>query len=134
SPKPRRKAPERVSKPGTGGESVSARIVKAVAMLAAGGYDVDKNRARIKIAIKKLLENGTLVHTKGTGASGSFKLSKKADTGAKKSAKEAKAVKPPAAKKAPAQKAAKPKPVARKQAPKKPAAKKAAAKKTAAKK
>uniref|UniRef100_A0A672ZI13 H15 domain-containing protein n=1 Tax=Sphaeramia orbicularis TaxID=375764 RepID=A0A672ZI13_9TELE len=86
------KPQKRVSKPGTGGESVSARIVKAVAasnqrtglslaalkkMLAAGGYDVDKNRARIKIAIKKLLENGTLVHTKGTGASGSFKLSKK---------------------------------------------------------
>ncbi|CAF98837.1 unnamed protein product, partial [Tetraodon nigroviridis] len=46
--------------------------------LAAGGYDVDKNKARVKIAVRGLVSKGTLVQTKGTGASGSFKMNKKA--------------------------------------------------------
>ncbi|XP_036128252.1 histone H1t [Molossus molossus] len=46
--------------------------------LAAAGYDVDKNNSRIKLVLKSLVSKGTLVQTKGTGASGSFKLSKKA--------------------------------------------------------
>ncbi|CAH6806664.1 histone H1t [Phodopus roborovskii] len=46
--------------------------------LAAAGYDVEKNNSRIKLALKRLVNNGVLVQTKGTGASGSFKLSKKA--------------------------------------------------------
>lgn len=46
--------------------------------LAAGGYDVEKNKARVKVALMSLVKKGTLVQTKGTGASGSFKMSKKA--------------------------------------------------------
>ncbi|XP_053535245.1 histone H1-like [Ictalurus punctatus] len=45
--------------------------------LAAGGYDVEKNNSRVKNAVKGLVTKGTLVQTKGTGASGSFKLNKK---------------------------------------------------------
>lgn len=49
--------------------------------LAAGGYDVEKNNSRIKLGLKSLVSKGTLVQTKGTGASGSFKLNKKAAAG-----------------------------------------------------
>ncbi|XP_015276507.1 PREDICTED: histone H1-like [Gekko japonicus] len=45
--------------------------------LAAAGYDVEKNNSRIKLGLKSLVTKGTLVQTKGTGASGSFKLNKK---------------------------------------------------------
>ncbi|XP_004694921.1 PREDICTED: histone H1t [Condylura cristata] len=45
--------------------------------LAAAGYNVEKNNSRIKIGLKGLVSKGTLVQTRGTGASGSFKLSKK---------------------------------------------------------
>ncbi|XP_068167293.1 histone H1/H5 family protein [Antennarius striatus] len=44
------------------------------------GYDVAKNRARILIAIKRLVANKTLIQTKGSGASGSFKLNKNPPT------------------------------------------------------
>uniref|UniRef100_A0A8C7AF57 H1.6 linker histone, cluster member n=1 Tax=Neovison vison TaxID=452646 RepID=A0A8C7AF57_NEOVI len=75
------------------GPPVSELITKAVAAskertgmslaalkkaLAAAGYDVEKNNSRIKLGLKSLVSKGTLVQTKGTGASGSFKLSKKA--------------------------------------------------------
>lgn len=46
--------------------------------LAAAGYDVEKNNSRIKLGLKSLVGKGILVQTRGTGASGSFKLSKKA--------------------------------------------------------
>uniref|UniRef100_A0A8D2JLG7 H1.6 linker histone, cluster member n=1 Tax=Sciurus vulgaris TaxID=55149 RepID=A0A8D2JLG7_SCIVU len=46
--------------------------------LAAAGYDVEKNNSRIKLALKSLVGKGVLVQTRGTGASGSFKLSRKA--------------------------------------------------------
>uniref|UniRef100_A0A672L673 Histone H1 n=1 Tax=Sinocyclocheilus grahami TaxID=75366 RepID=A0A672L673_SINGR len=73
----------------TAGPSVSELIVNAVSAskersgvslaalkkaLAAGGYDVEKNNSRVKIAVKSLVTKGTLVQTKGVGASGSFKL------------------------------------------------------------
>uniref|UniRef100_A0A3Q2XNX8 Histone H1 n=1 Tax=Hippocampus comes TaxID=109280 RepID=A0A3Q2XNX8_HIPCM len=76
------------------GPSISELIVKAVAAskerngvslaslkksLVASGYDVDKNRYRVKIAVVGLVNKGTLVQTKGTGASGSFKMNKKAE-------------------------------------------------------
>ncbi|XP_055426836.1 histone H1.4-like [Bubalus kerabau] len=92
------------------GPSVSDLITKAVAAskersgvslaalkkaLAAAGYDVEKNNSRIKLGLKSLVSKGTLVQTKGTGASGSFKLNKKAATGeAKPKAKKAGAAKP----------------------------------------
>ncbi|XP_066102952.1 histone H1.2 [Saccopteryx bilineata] len=63
--------------------------------LAAAGYDVDKNNSRIKLGLKSLVSKGTLVQTKGTGASGSFKLNKKAASGeAKPKAKKVGAAKP----------------------------------------
>ena len=63
--------------------------------LAAAGYDVEKNNSRIKLGLKSLVSKGTLVQTKGTGASGSFKLNKKAVSGeAKPKAKKAGAAKP----------------------------------------
>ncbi|KAK2914437.1 hypothetical protein Q8A67_002836 [Cirrhinus molitorella] len=128
---PKKKSAAKTKKAGPG---VGDLIVKAVSAskersgvslaalkkaLAAGGYDVEKNNSRVKIAIKSLVTKGTLVQVKGTGASGSFKLNKKqAET-----------------KKKPAKKAA---PKAKKPAAKKPAAakkpKSAAAKKPAAKK
>ena len=104
----------------------------------------------IKLALKRAVVGGDLLQTKGTGASGSFKLAKvvkskkpaakkpKAAKKAKSPAKAKKAKKPAAAKKAkktatPKKKAAAKKPAAKKSA-KKPAAKKPVAKKPAAKK
>ncbi|XP_051277451.1 protamine-like protein [Dicentrarchus labrax] len=63
-----------------GGVSLAA-LKKA---LKAGGYDVVKNRARILIAIRRLVAKKTLVQIKGTGAAGSFKLNKKPPTPRKK--------------------------------------------------
>ncbi|XP_016388591.1 histone H1-like [Sinocyclocheilus rhinocerous] len=128
------------------GPSVGELIVKAVSAskersgvslaalkkaLAAEGYDVEKNNSRVKIAVKSLVTKGTLVQTKGTGASGSFKLNKKqAETKTKPAKKIAPKARKPAAKKPAATK--KPKTAAAK----KPAAKKSLkkAKKPAAKK
>ncbi|XP_026008294.1 histone H1-like [Astatotilapia calliptera] len=97
------------SKPKKVGLSVGELIVKAVAALkkalAAGGYDVDKNKARVKTAIKSLVAKGTLVQTKGTGASGSFKMNRVTETKAKTPAA-AKAKKPAAAAKKSPRKAA----------------------------
>lgn len=116
------------------GPSVSDLILKAVSAsnerkgvslsalkkaLSNGGYDVERNNSRVKIALKSLVKKGSLVQTKGTGASGSFKVSK--GGAVKKPAKKSdvKAKKP--APKKPAAKAAKPK----KAPAKKPATKKA---------
>ncbi|XP_039918753.1 histone H1.03-like [Hirundo rustica] len=131
------------------GPSVTELITKAVSAskerkglslaalkkaLAAGGYDVEKSNSRIKLGIKSLVSKGVLVQTKGTGASGSFRLSKKTgEVKEKAPKKKTGAAKPkkPAAKK-PSSAAKKPKkPVTAKKSPKKakkPAA--AAAKKT----
>ncbi|NXT17500.1 H110 protein, partial [Syrrhaptes paradoxus] len=96
APAPAAKKPKK----GTGGSkarkpvgpSVTELITKAVSAskerkglslaalkkaLAAGGYDVEKNNSRIKLGLKSLVSRGTLVQTKGIGASGSFRLSKK---------------------------------------------------------
>uniref|UniRef100_A0A3B4T3T0 Histone H1 n=1 Tax=Seriola dumerili TaxID=41447 RepID=A0A3B4T3T0_SERDU len=89
---PAKAAKKKASKPRKVGPSLGELIVNAVAAskersgvsaaalkkaLAAGGYDVEKNKARVKTAIKSLVAKGTLVQTKGTGASGSFKMNKK---------------------------------------------------------
>ncbi|XP_030815685.1 LOW QUALITY PROTEIN: histone H1.10-like [Camarhynchus parvulus] len=126
------------------GPSVTELITKAVSAskerkglslaalkkaLAAGGYDVEKNNSRIKLGLKSLVSKGTLVQTKGTGASGSFRLSKKPGEVKEKAPKKKKTtvIKPkkPAARK-PARAAKKA--VTAKNSPKKvkPAAKKAA--------
>ncbi|XP_038565811.1 histone H1-like [Micropterus salmoides] len=108
-------------------KGVSLAAIKKV--LAAKGVDVPKANKRINTAVTKLVTGGTLGQTKGTGASGSFKLAKepKADKPAKKVVKKKAPVKAkkPAAKKVTA---------AKKPAAKKPAAKKVAAKKSPKKK
>uniref|UniRef100_A0A3Q3EQB7 H15 domain-containing protein n=1 Tax=Labrus bergylta TaxID=56723 RepID=A0A3Q3EQB7_9LABR len=56
-------------------KGVSLSAVKKA--LAAKGVDVVKANKRINAAVVKLVTNGTLAQTKGSGASGSFKLAKK---------------------------------------------------------
>lgn len=126
---PAKPAKKKVTKPKRVGPSTRELVVKAIAAskersgmslaalkkaLIAGGYDVEKNNARIKNTIKTLVANEVLDRTKGTGASGSFRISKKADKKAKKAAarKAAPKVKKPAAKKTAAVK--KPKTAAKK--------------------
>ncbi|XP_062847904.1 histone H1.0 [Trichomycterus rosablanca] len=108
-------------------------------------YRVSDNAdAQIKLALKRLVSTGLLRHTKGTGASGSFKLAKAeepkskkkpASTAAAKKKPKAAAVKP---KKATPKKAPKPKKVSVKSPAKakknKPAATEKKVKKTAEKK
>ena len=104
----------------------------------------DGFESHARLALKRLVTAGTLIQTKGTGASGSFKLAKKAAEPAKKVKKVVKkkpstpkkageAKKKPAAKKpaAPKKKATpkKDKPKTAKKSPKKTAAKKPATKK-----
>ncbi len=128
APAPPAKVPKKKSaaKAKKAGPSVGDLIVKAVSAskersgvslaalkkaLAAGGYDVEKKNSRVKLAIKSLVTKGTLVQVKGTGASGSFKLSKKQTETKKRRAPKAKkpaakkpksaAAKKPAAKKSP---------------------------------
>ena len=111
--------------------------------VAANNKVSDNAGVHIKMALKRGVAAGTLVQAKGTGASGSFKVAKKAAPPKKKPAAKKPAAKKPAAKKPAAKKAAKKspakkKPVAKKaktpkKTPKKPA-KKPAAKKPAAKK
>ena len=105
----------------------------------------DNADVHIKMALKRGVAAGTLVQVKGTGASGSFKVAKKAAPPKKKPAAKKPAAKKPAAKKPAAKKVAKKSPAKKKPAakkaktptkkktPKKPA-KKPAAKKPAAKK
>ncbi|KAG9344717.1 hypothetical protein JZ751_010404 [Albula glossodonta] len=133
------KAPKKkaASKPKKVGPSLGDLIIKAVSgskdrsgmslaalkkALQAGGYDVEKNNPRVKLAVKRLVTKETLVQIKGTGASGSFKINKKQEATKKKPAKKAAAAKAkkPATKKPAAAKKSK------KAAAKKPAAKKAA--------
>ncbi len=138
---PKKKSAAKAKKAGPG---VGDLIVKAVSAskersgvslaalkkaLAAGGYDVEKNNSRVKLAIKSLVTKGTLLQVKGTGASGSFKISKKQAETKKKAAPKAKkpAAKKPSAAKKPKSAAAK-KPAAKK-SPKKAKKPAAAAKK-----
>ena len=110
-------------------------------------YKVGDVGSHLKMALKRGVASGKLLHTKGIGASGSFKLpkeEKKEKKPKKKPAAKKPAAKPkkPAATKKPAvkkvkkspKKAAAKKPAAKKPAAKKPTAKKPAAKKPAAKK
>ena len=103
-------------------------------------YGIGEVGSHLKMALKRGTANGQFVHTKGVGASGSFKLPKEVKEAKPKKKPVAKkpAAKPkkPAAKKAAVKKPKKSpkKPAAKKPAAKKPAAKKPAAKKPAAKK
>ena len=102
---------------------------QAIEKYIAANYKVGpKYTGPLKQALKKGVEKGTFVQTKGSGASGSFKI-------AKPEPEKKAAVKKPAAKKTtkPTKKVTKKTP-AKKTATKKTAAKKPAAKKTATKK
>ncbi|XP_069565753.1 histone H1-like [Brachyistius frenatus] len=136
------KAPAKAAKkkaaprPKKDGPSLSKLIVAAVAeskdrrgtsisavkkILATKGVDVPKANKRINAAVSKLVTNGTLTQVKGTGASGSFKITKEPKAAAAPAKKVVKKKAPVKAKK----------PVAKKTvAAKKPAAKKAAVKKS----
>uniref|UniRef100_A0A8C8R5S2 H15 domain-containing protein n=1 Tax=Pelusios castaneus TaxID=367368 RepID=A0A8C8R5S2_9SAUR len=150
STKKPKKAPASSKARKPSGPSVTELISKAVSaskerrglslaalkkVLAAGGYDVEKNNSRIKLGLKSLVSKGILVQTKGTGASGSFKLNKKPGEIKEKAPKKKAAAKPkkPAAKK-PASAAKKPKKAAAvKKSPKKAKKPAASAVKKAAK-
>jgi len=104
---------------------------QAIEKYIAANYKVGpKYTGPMKQALKKGVEKGTLVQTKGVGASGSFKI-------AKAQPEKKPAVKKPAAKKTTTKKTTKKAPAkktTKKTAAKKPAAKKAATKKAPAKK
>ena len=105
---------------------------QAIEKYVAANYKVGpKYTGPLKQALKKGVEKGTLVQTKGVGASGSFKI-------AKPEPEKKPAVKKPAAKKATTKKVTKKTPTkkapAKKTATKKPATKKAAPKKATTKK
>uniref|UniRef100_A0A4W6DWY7 H15 domain-containing protein n=1 Tax=Lates calcarifer TaxID=8187 RepID=A0A4W6DWY7_LATCA len=95
---PAKPAKKKAAKPKRTGPSLGELIVKAVGAskersgvsaaalrksLAAGGYDVEKNKARVRTTLKNLVTKGALIQVKGVGASGSFKLAKKVETKAK---------------------------------------------------
>ena len=104
---------------------------QAIEKYVAANYKVGpKYTGPLKQALKKGVEKGTLVQTKGVGASGSFKI-------AKAQPEKKPAVKKPAAKKTTAKKTTKKAPAkktTKKTATKKPAAKKTATKNAPAKK
>lgn len=104
--------------------------------LVARGYDVEHNSAHVRRALKSLVQKGALVHTTGTGASGSFKAAKPAEKPKKAVKRPAAKVKKPAAKKTTEAKkpATAKKPKAAKATPKKSKKPAAAAKKAVAKK
>ena len=135
---PAKKKPSKPKKPADHppySEMIKAAIValkerggssrQAIEKYIKANYKVGEVGPHLKTALKRGVAGGKLVHTKGVGASGSFKVPKEEKKAPKKPAKKPKK---PAAKKV-----AK-KPAAKKPAAKKPAAKKKPAKKTAVKK
>ena len=104
---------------------------QAIVKYIRANYKVGDNAdVHVKQALKRGVASGALAQPKGTGASGSFKVVKKAEPKKPKkvAAKKPAAKKPKKAAKKPAAKKAAKKPAAKKAA-KKPAAKKAAPKK-----
>ena len=135
------KAPKKPAEHPTYAVMISAAIVamkdrkgsskQAIEKYVCANYKVGpRYAAPFKLALKKGVETGALVQTKGVGASGSFKLAKVEKPAVKKPAAKKPAAKKPAAKKPAAKKAVKKSP---KKVTKKPAAKKAAPKKVAKK-
>ena len=111
------------------GGSSRAAILKYIE----ANYKVGANKAvvnsHLKLALRAGVKNGALKQSKGTGASGSFKLGEVKKAAPKKAKKPKAAAKP---KKAKTPKKAAKKPAAKKAAVKKPAAKKAKTPKKAA--
>ena len=139
---PAKKKPSKPKKPADHppyGDMIKAAIValkerggssrQAIEKYIKANYKVGEVGPHLKMALRRGVASGKFVHTKGVGASGSFKVPKEEKKAPKKSAK-----KPEKKPKKPAAKKAAKKPVAKKPAAKKPAAKKKPAKKSAAKK
>lgn len=106
---------------------------QAIVKYVKANYKVgDNSDVHVKMALKRGVASGALAQPKGTGASGSFKVVKKAEPKKKKPAARKPAAKKPAAKKPAAKKPAK-KATPKKKSAKKPAAKKSATKKPAKK-
>jgi hypothetical protein len=110
---------------------------QAIVKYIKANYKVGDNAdVHVKMALKRGVASGALAQPKGTGASGSFKVVKKAEPKKKKPAAKKPAAKKPAAKKPAAKKSTpKKKSAAKKSTPKKkkPAAKKASSAKKAKK-
>ena len=111
---------------------------QAIAKYIKANYKVGDNAdTHIKMALKRGVASGALAQPKGTGASGSFKVVKKAEPKKKPAAKKPAAKKPAAKKPAAKKSTPKKKPAAAKKAKstpkKKPAAKKASSAKKAKK-
>ncbi|XP_054628585.1 protamine-like protein [Dunckerocampus dactyliophorus] len=62
-----------------GPRGVSLVALKKV--LKASGYDVIRNRARIRLTLRKLVMQKYILRTRGKGASGSFKINRKPPAG-----------------------------------------------------
>merc|ERR1712141_897825 len=105
-----------------GGSSRQAILKYILKNFKVGPNETSVN-SHLKLALRAGVKKGSLKQSKGTGASGSFRLGEKPKAPKKPAAK--KAAKP---KKAKSPKKAKKKPAAKKPAAKKPAAKKAAKK------
>ncbi len=109
---------------------------QAIMKYVQANYKVSEGSRHIKLALKKAVLDQVLIQTKGTGASGSFKLAAK--PAKKATAKKATVARKPASKKTPkktaVKKAPKKKSSAKKAPKKKPAAKKPVAKKVTKKK
>lgn len=65
-------------------ERAGVSLVAMKKALAANGYDAARNNSRINLAVKRMVVTGKLTQTKGTGASGSFKIGTKTETKRKK--------------------------------------------------
>uniref|UniRef100_A0A8C4QER7 H15 domain-containing protein n=1 Tax=Eptatretus burgeri TaxID=7764 RepID=A0A8C4QER7_EPTBU len=61
---------------GSSKERNGVSLVALKKSLVADGCDLQRNGFRINVAVRKLIASEQLVQTKGTGAAGSFKLSK----------------------------------------------------------
>ena len=97
---------------------------QAITKYIKGNYTVGDNAdTQIKLSLKRMVTKDLLAHTKGVGASGSFKLNKDA---IKKTAPKKLATKKPSAKKPVTKKTAAEKPTAKKPAAKRPVTKKPA--------
>ncbi|XP_038643487.1 histone H1-like [Scyliorhinus canicula] len=106
--------------------------------LSGSGVDVAKRGSQIRLTIKRKVEKGSLVQTKGQGASGSFKIPKKESQGkmgkVKKPTAKKSLVKKTAAKKVRTKKIAAHKSPAKKSVAKKTPVKKSTVRKTSSKK
>ncbi|XP_049619919.1 protamine-like protein [Syngnathus scovelli] len=68
------------------GGSRGVSLVALKKALKASGYDVPRNRARIRLALRRLVAKNVIMRTRGQGASGSFKLNPKPPGARKKGA------------------------------------------------